>query len=100
MRMLSIIAAGAVLSFASPALADPAETVSFKHDGYTYVYKVEQEGEKKVITGRIYPDGKKFSLIVRGDVVTGVAGGAAVEFNVADAKGAASTAKATALTMR
>ncbi|MCF8708843.1 hypothetical protein [Rhizorhapis sp. SPR117] len=95
--MLSIIAAGAVLSFVSPALAGPVETGSFERDGYTYVYKVEQKGESKVITGRSYPGGKKFSLVVRGDMVTGTSNGTPVRFHVAEA---ASATKSTALSMR
>lgn len=100
MRMLSIIAASAVISLSAPALAETADTTSFKHDGYTYVYKVEQKEGAQVISGRRYPDGAKFSLRVRDGKVAGLSNGVSVRFGVADAKGAATSAKPAKLSMR
>lgn len=100
MRMLSLIAAGAALSFAVPALAEPAATSGFKHDGYTYVYTVEQKGDMQLISGHSYPGGAPFSLVVRGDRVSGSSNGVAVSFNVEDARGAATGASPAKISMR
>lgn len=100
MRMLSIFAASAVISFAAPAVAGTVETTSFQHEGITYVYKVEQKGSAQVITGKRYPGGVKFSLRLREGKVNGVSNGIPVHFDESAARGAAATAKPTALSMR
>ena len=63
-------------------------TQRFTHDGLTYVYSEKQVGDRRVIDGRTYPAGAAFHLIVRGDRVSGLAGGVPVDFAVAAAKGA------------
>lgn len=100
MRMLSIFAAAAAISLAAPVAAETAETSSFEHDGYTYVYKVEQKGGAQVISGKRYPGGARFTLRVRDGMVDGVSNGVAVRFGAADAKGAADAAKPKTLSMR
>ncbi len=62
---------------------------SFTHDGQTYVYASHIEGKQQVITGRQYPSGTPFRLVVRGDRVSGVAGGYPVSFRTQQAAGAA-----------
>ncbi|HKX22555.1 MAG TPA: hypothetical protein VJM81_04700 [Rhizorhapis sp.] len=98
MRMLSIftlpiLAATAQIALAAPATAEPLETGSFEHEGYTYVYKVAQKGESQVITGRRYPGGVPFSLKVREGTVKGTSNGLDVKFNLEEARGAAAGAK-------
>lgn len=100
MRMLSVFAAVAVISIAAPAVAETAETSSFEHEGFTYVYKVEQKGNAQIITGKRYPGGARFSLRLRDGKVNGVSNGVAVNFDQSDAQGAAASAHPTALSMR
>jgi len=103
--MLSIFAFAAAavpaaIILASPASAEPDRNGSFEHDGYTYVYKVRDQGEAQLIQGRRYPDGAAFSLRVRNGMVSGVSNGASVSFRVADAAGSAKGAKEAELSMR
>ncbi|MGE4429206.1 MAG: hypothetical protein AB7E05_00525 [Sphingobium sp.] len=103
MRMLSVLSVVAVSlagSFAVPAHAETADSGSFKHGGYTYVYKTQQVGEAQVISGRRYPGGTAFSLRVRNGEVSGVSNGVSVSFNVNDAAGAADGAQPTQLSLR
>lgn len=100
LSVLSVVAASLVASLAVPALAETPDSGSFSHGGYTYVYKMEQVGEAKVISGRRYPGGSAFSLRVRGDEVSGVSNGVPVSFNVSDAAGAAEGARPTRLSLR
>lgn len=106
MRMLSVlavIAAPAMIAMAAPATAEPtgpAETGSFEHEGYTYVYSVEQKGDAQLISGRRYPGGTAFSLRVRNGKVTGTSGGNAVSFSLSEVEGAADGAKPSELSMR
>jgi len=103
MRMLSVLSIAAVsvaASLAVPATAETPDSGSFQHDGYTYVYKMQQVGEAQVISGRRYPGGTAFSLRVRDGKVSGVSNGVAVRFDVSDAAGAAAGAKPARLTMR
>jgi len=103
MRMLSVLsiaAASMVAAIAVPATAETPESGSFKHGGYTYVYKMQQVGEAQVITGHRYPGGAAFSLRVRDGQVSGVSNGVGVSFNVDEAAGAAAGAKPTMLSMR
>lgn len=103
MRMLSVLsiaAASVVASFAAPAIAETPDSGSFRHGGYTYVYKMQQVGEAQVISGHRYPGGAAFSLRVRDGKVSGVSNGVAVSFDVSDAAGAATGAKPAMLSMR
>lgn len=100
LSVLSVVAASLVASVAVPALAETAESGSFKHEGYTYVYKTQQVGEASVISGRRYPGGSAFSLRVRNGEVSGVSNGVSVSFNVNDAAGAAEGAQPAQLSLR
>jgi hypothetical protein len=70
-----------IASLASPAFAGdkPAEK-SFSRDGATYVYTTTAKPDRVVISGRRFPEGSAFELVVRGDQVTGVSGGEPVSF--------------------
>ena len=85
-----VIAAGALAATAAVA-RQPRQ--SFTHDGYTYVYTSQVSGDHQVITGRRFPSGAPFRLVVRGDRVSGFAGGYPVSFRTAAADGAASESK-------
>lgn len=61
---------------------------TFQHEGQTYVYTSTVSDGRQVISGRRYPAGAPFRLVVRGNRVTGTAGGVPVSFKTADAKGA------------
>ena len=97
MRMLSIFAAAAAISVAAPAAA---ETSSFEHEGYTYIYKVEQKGGSRVISGTRYPGAVRFRLSLRDGNVKGISNGVRVGFPALDAAGAANAAQPTTLSMR
>ena len=102
MRMLSvlaILAAPAAAAISSPALAEP-ETGSFKHEGYTYVYEVKEQGSTQLISGRRYPGAVPFSLRVRDGVVSGTSNGTPVTFDVSEAAGAADDAEPVKIGMR
>lgn len=66
---------------------------TFTQNGETYVYTSHDEQGRQVITGRQYPSGTPFRLVVRGDRVSGVAGGYPVSFRTQQAAGAASDAR-------
>ena len=51
---------------------------TFEHDGQTYVYTTTVANDRQIITGRRFPSGAPFRLVVRGDRVT----------RTADARGA------------
>jgi hypothetical protein len=100
MKSIAIIAAAAAALTPAIAIArEPASAVaatapdatqqSFVHDGSTYVYTMKFVEGRRVIDGRSYPSGTGFHLVVRGDNVTGTAGGVPVMFRVASARGAA-----------
>ncbi|MCU6453771.1 hypothetical protein LPN01_06745 [Sphingomonas sp. A2-49] len=61
---------------------------TFEHDGQTYVYTTTVANDRQIITGRRFPSGAPFRLVVRGDRVTGTAGGVPVSFRTAEARGA------------
>ena len=100
MRMLSVLAALAAVSLSTPVLAKADEAGSFEHDGYTYVYKVQQQGSAQLISGRRYPGATPFSLRVRDGEVSGASNGMPVNFDVSEAAGAADDAKPVAISMR
>ena len=82
-----LAAATAVAAISSPAFAkDAGPERSFTRDGQTYVYTVVSNGKRVVISGRHYPSGSDFELIVRGDRITGVSGGQPVSFKVPNAQ--------------
>jgi hypothetical protein len=81
-----IVSAAAAALLATVASAEPAApSKSFERDGMTYVYTVSTKGERTMINGRRFPDGKRFSLTVNNGRVSGVSGGMPVSFRVADA---------------
>ena len=61
---------------------------TFEHDGQTYVYTTTVANDRQIITGRRFPSGAPFRLVVRGDRVTGTAGGVPVSFRTVEARGA------------
>jgi len=73
---LLFAAAAATLAFAAPAAAK--ERV-FTHEGVTYAYTATPAGEGLVLEGKASKGGK-FRLVVKGDWVSGYAGGARVTF--------------------
>lgn len=85
--------AALLLVTVAPAFADekPAE-LSFQRDGETYVYTKTEKAGRVILDGR-FPTGDRFRLVVRGNEVTGTAGGKDVSFTVpqmrakADVKG-------------
>lgn len=79
----TIVAVSALIAAASPASAGP--TTTFERDGETYVYRTEVRNDHAIITGRRFPSGSAFRLVVRGDRVRGVSGGVPVEFTRRDA---------------
>jgi len=85
MRMLSI-AIVAALGFSAPVLAEKSAEKSFNHDGTTYVYQTEAKDDAKVISGRAFPGGKSFRLVVANGMVRGVSGGSPVSFALNDVK--------------
>ena len=60
---------------------------TFEHDGQTYVYTSTFANDRQVISGRRYPAGAPFRLVVRNGRVSGTAGGVPVSFKVAEAAG-------------
>ena len=85
MRMLSF-AIVIALGFTGPAFAEKSAEKSFNHEGTTYVYQTEAKSNAKVISGRAFPGGKSFRLVVANGMVRGVSGGAPVSFAVNEAK--------------
>ena len=85
MRMLSI-AIIAALGVSTPALAEKSAEKSFEHDGVTYVYQTEAKSNGKVISGRAYPSGESFRLVVANGVVRGTSSGSAVAFKLSQVK--------------
>lgn len=92
MRMLSkFIVAGAVSAIAATAAqAEDTAKQRFTHEGYTYVYDVQDTAAGKKISGRRYPGAVAFNLSVKNGKVSGVSNGHQVSFPVEEARGAAS----------
>lgn len=94
MRMLSkIVLAAVAVSASVPVFAEAPAKERFVHEGYTYVYKVKQVNNAKVISGTRYPGAVAFNLKVAGDTVKGVSGGQQIAFRLADAAGATTEAE-------
>lgn len=81
--MSKTIIAGLALLAVAPAYAGPVTT--FERDGEKFVYTTEMRGDRAIITGRRYPSGSAFRLVVRGDSVRGFSGGFPVRMTIADA---------------
>lgn len=81
----------AMLAGASPAFAAEPQS-SFTLGSDTYVYSVSDDADKRVISGKRYPGGSDFRLVVRNGKVAGSVDGQTVGFRVAEAKGAAAGA--------
>lgn len=75
----------AAFALAAPvaALAQPEET-RFEHDGFTYVFTAHDAGKTKIITGKRYPRGDSFRLVVSNGRVRGTSAGKAVEFRLSE----------------
>jgi hypothetical protein len=71
-----IAAAAATVAFTTPALAK--ERV-FTHEGVTYAYTSTPSDAGLVLEGKA-STGSKFRFVVKGDWVSGYAGGARVSF--------------------
>ncbi|WP_293876641.1 MULTISPECIES: hypothetical protein [unclassified Sphingomonas] len=86
-KTIAILATVAATLTSTIGMAREGER-SFQHEGQTYVYTTSVANDRQVISGRRYPSGAPFRLVVRGNRVTGTAGGVPVSFRTADAKGA------------
>ena len=83
-KYISAIAIAAGLSFSASSYAKEEKT--FKHEGVTYTYTVEQVGSRQHVKGRAYPNGEQFSLYIQDNSVSGRYNGSAVRFDVPDAQ--------------
>ncbi|MEG8020182.1 hypothetical protein [Sphingomonas aerolata] len=86
-KTVYILAAAAAALTSTIGMAKEAKQ-SFEYEGSTYVYSSVENG-RQVINGRRFPSGQAFHLIVRGDRVSGTAGGVPVAFATTEASGAA-----------
>jgi|UPI0006893CC5 hypothetical protein len=87
-KTVYILAAAAAALTSTIGMAKEAKQ-SFEYEGSTYVYTSSVENGRQVINGRRFPSGQAFHLIVRGDRVSGTAGGVPVAFATTEASGAA-----------
>lgn len=82
-----LAAAALIVAISAPAFAkDEAPQRKFTRDGQTYVYTMVTKAKRIVISGRRYPSGSAFELIVKGDQVSGVSDGEPVSFTVPNAQ--------------
>jgi hypothetical protein len=79
-----IAAVAATVAFATPATAK--ERV-FTHEGVTYAYTATPTADALVLEGKASTGGK-FRFVVKGDWVSGYAGGARVSFRAPKREGA------------
>ncbi len=86
LKALSITAALVFTSMSAVAIAEPAASASFVHDGQTYTYSVEQKANTRVIRGTAEKSGKPFVLYVSAKKVTGTVDGRYVSFSRSDVK--------------
>jgi hypothetical protein len=87
--MLKILLTTATLALATVsavAIAAPAETMSFVHDGETYNYSVEKKANSRVIRGTVGKPGKPFVLYVTDKKVRGTVDGRYVSFARSEVK--------------
>lgn len=89
-KSFAILATVAAILTSTIGMAREGER-TFEHQGQTYVYTTVVANDRQVISGRRYPSGAPFRLVVRGNRVTGTAGGVPVSFRTADARGAVQT---------
>jgi len=87
-KTFAILAAVAASLTSTIGMAREGEK-TFRHEGQTYVYTTSFVDGREVISGRRYPAGAPFRLVVRDGRVTGTAGGVPVSFRTAYARGAA-----------
>lgn len=82
-----LAAAALITALSAPAFAkDAAPQRKFTRDGQTYVYTLVTKANRVVISGRRYPSGGTFQLVVRGDQVSGFSNGQPVSFTVPNAQ--------------
>lgn len=82
----SITAAFALATISTAAIASPAETHSFVHDGESYSYSIEQKANTRVIRGKVDKTGQSFVLYVGDRRVTGTVNGRPVSFERSEVK--------------
>ncbi len=89
-KTLAILAAAAAALTSTIGMAHaPEGQQRFTRDGQTYVYTAAKgTGAMQVIDGRS-STGSTFHLVVRGDRVSGTAGGMPVSFRLADVQSSA-----------
>ena len=86
-KSFAILASVAATLTSTIGMASEGER-TFDHDGQTYVYTTTVANDRQIISGRRYPSGTPFRLVVHGKRVTGTAGGVPVSFRTTEAKGA------------
>jgi hypothetical protein len=84
MMKASILLSATLIAIATPALANDAPQQRFEHDGITYVYQTEANGDQRILVGRHYPSGARFRLVVRNDRVSGRMNGTVVNFRLSE----------------
>ncbi len=84
MTRFLIAAAAATVAFATPAIAKDRV---FTHEGVTYTYTSTPSDAGLVLEGAA-STGSKFRFVVKGDWVSGYAGGARVSFRTPKRDGA------------
>jgi hypothetical protein len=85
-KILSSIAAVSLVL--SPAIAHAEETapISFRHDGVTYTYTVEQTGDRRILRGVSSESRTPFVLNVGKRRVSGTVDGSDVTFSLNSVK--------------
>ena len=83
-KLLIAAAAATTIAFAAPATARER---TFTHEGVTYSYTSTPSAEGVVLEGKASTGGK-FRFVVKGDWVSGYAGGARVSFRAPKRDGA------------
>ena len=80
-------AAALAVAIATPAIASdrPAQH-SFTRDGETYVYTAVAKANHVVLSGRSFPSGGEFHLVVQGDRINGDSDGVRIDFKVPNAQ--------------
>ena len=82
----TLVAAALIAALSAPAFASDAPAQkTFKRDGETYIYTQSTEAGRTHLSGRSFPTGGRFNLVVQGTHVTGIASGHYVSFTVAEA---------------
>jgi hypothetical protein len=78
---LALFAVGTTAAYAS-------EKITFKHEGVTYIYRVIDKGDRRIITGTSETFGKKqdFRLVIQNGKVRGEVAGEPIRFASKEAK--------------